>query len=62
MRVVESWTVESKDIEILHECGRAGEAGRWEYRVDGDVKMYGRGTPQEAREAISTRRKLRYRG
>lgn len=60
MRVVESWTVGSQEIEILHEHGRADDEGRWEYRVDGDVKMYGEGTPKEAREAISTRRKLRY--
>ncbi|MFB6264171.1 MAG: hypothetical protein ABEL76_11180 [Bradymonadaceae bacterium] len=60
MKVVNSWEVDSKEIELLHESGQPSDEGRWEYRVNGELKMYGRDTPRGAREAVSTRRKLRY--
>lgn len=60
MKVIANWTVDQEEIEILHENGHSEEEGRWEYRVNGEVRMYGRGTPHSAREAVSTRRKLRY--
>lgn len=60
MKTIAQWNVDSTEIEILHESGRKEERGRWEFRVDGEIKMYGEGTPDSAREAVSTRRKLRY--
>lgn len=60
MKVIATWEDDAKQRELLHESGRHEESGRWEYRVDGEVKMYGEGTPSRAREAVSTRRKLRY--
>ncbi len=60
MKVIARWEDETREIELLHENGRHRERGRWEYRVDGEVKMYGKGTPSRAREAVSTRRKLQY--
>ena len=60
MKVIANWQDESKNKELLHESGRRQDRARWEYRVDGEVRMYGEGTPSNAREAISTRRKLLY--
>ncbi len=60
MVVIASWTVDSRKIELMHEHARSRVRGKWEYRVDGEVKMYGYGTPQEAREAMHSRRKLSY--
>jgi hypothetical protein len=60
MEIIANWTVDKEQIEILHENGRSDEEGRWEYRVDGEIRMYGHGTPDSARQAVSTRRKLRY--
>lgn len=58
MQVIATWTVDSKKIELLHETPSADARGRWEYRVDGEVRMYGYGRPREARTAVFTRRKL----
>lgn len=60
MEVVAHWNVDGEEIEIRHENPNTDEEGRWEYRVDGEVRMFGRGTPSSAREAVATRRKLRY--
>lgn len=60
MKVIETWQTDSKSIELLHEKGRTKTRGRWEFRVDGEVKMYGEGTPRNARKAVFTRQKLPY--
>lgn len=57
MQVIASWDVDTKKIELVHEAPQ-GERGHWEYRVDGEVRMYGYGRPHEARNAVYTRRKL----
>lgn len=59
MQVIASWNVDSRKIELLHENPEPNEAGHWEYRVNGQVRMYGYGRPREARSAVYTRRKLR---
>jgi hypothetical protein len=58
MVVIAEWDVDSKKIVLLHECPDEGARGNWEYRVDGEVRMYGYGRPREARSAVYTRRKL----
>lgn len=58
MQIIKKWDVDKQKIELLHENPAQGERGRWEYRVDGEVKMYGYGRPREARTAVFTRRKL----
>ena len=60
MKVIDAWQDDKKRIELLHESGKHEERGHWEYRVDGEVRMYGEGTPRGAREAVHTRRKLQY--
>lgn len=62
MKVIKSWTIGTKVIEIAHETGVANESARWEFRVDGEVKIYGTGTPRKAREAVFARRNLAYLG
>lgn len=58
MQLLAQWDVDSKKIELLHEDPRGDERGHWEFRVDGEVRMYGYGRPREARTAVYTRRKL----
>ncbi|QED26938.1 hypothetical protein FRD01_06715 [Microvenator marinus] len=58
MQVVSRWKIEEKVVELLHEHGRARMRGKWEFRVDGEVKLYGTGTIRQAWEAIYLRRKL----
>lgn len=58
MQILVSWTVDTKKIELLHENPTENDPGKWEYRVDGEVRMYGYGRPREARRAVYTRRKL----
>lgn len=58
MVVIACWNVDKNRVEIVHEHARSRIPGRWEYRVNGEVKMYGWGTPREARDAVYTRRKL----
>lgn len=60
MKVIANWEDDTKKKKLLHESGKREERGRWEYRVDGEVRMYGEGTPKKARQAVSTRRKLQY--
>ncbi|MFB6351580.1 MAG: hypothetical protein ABEN55_23825 [Bradymonadaceae bacterium] len=60
MKVIANWEDDAKTKELLHESGKRQDHARWEYRVDGEVRMYGEGTPSKARQAISTRRKLQY--
>lgn len=60
MKVIASWKDKKKQIELLHESGKREDRAHWEYRVDGEIRMYGEGTPKGAREAVFTRRKLRY--
>jgi len=60
MKIIANWEDESNTKQLLHENGRREERGRWEYRVDGELRMYGEGTPSKARQAVSTRRKLMY--
>lgn len=58
MVTIAAWNIDSKKLELIHEHARRRVRGRWEYRVNGEVIMYGYGTPEEAREAVYTRRKL----
>lgn len=58
VQIIASWDVDRKKIELLHEDPEQGEPGHWEFRVDGEVRMYGYGRPREAREAVYSRRKL----
>ena len=58
MQIIARWELDSKTIELLHEDPAGGERGNWEYRVDGEVRMYGYGRPREAKSAVYTRRKL----
>jgi len=58
MQVIASWNIDAKKIELLHEDPRTNTRGHWEYRVDGEIRMYGYGRPREARTAVYTRRKL----
>ena len=58
MVIIAKWNVDQKSLELAHEHARRRMKGRWEYRVNGEVVMYGYGSPEEAREAVYTRRKL----
>lgn len=58
MHVIAEWNVDTKTIQLLHEDPATGERARWEFRVDGELRMYGYGRPREARTAVYTRRKL----
>ncbi len=58
MKVIASWNVDSKQIELVHENPEGQQKAHWEYRVDGEVRMHGFGRPREARAAVFTRRKL----
>ena len=58
MQIIAKWDIDTKKIELLHEAPEDGERGHWEYRVDGEVRMYGYGRPREARDAVYSRRKL----
>ena len=58
MQVIAEWKVDTKKIQLLHEAPKTGERARWEFRVNGELWMYGYGRPREARSAVYTRRKL----
>ncbi len=58
MLIVARWTIEKDIIELAHEHARARMRGKWEFRVNGEVKMYGEGTVRQAWEAVYLRRKL----
>ena len=58
MQVIAEWKVEQKKIQLLHEAPADNARARWEFRVNGELRMYGYGRPKEARSAVYTRRKL----
>ena len=60
MKIIKSWKIDKVTIEILHESGQPLHKARWEFRIDGEVRMYGSGTPRSARDAVYSRRKLPY--
>ena len=60
MKTIKEWNIGNLKIEILHETGEARDRRRWEFRVNGEVRMYGEGTPRHAQQAVFTRRKLPY--
>ena len=58
MKVIKSWQIGETILEIAHETGNPGDRARWEFRINGEIRIYGTGTPRNAREAIFTRRNL----
>jgi len=58
MKTVAQWTIDQQVVELLHEHARSRVRGKWEFRVDGVVKLYGVGTVRQAWEAVYLRRKL----
>lgn len=58
MNVVARWNIDDQIVELLHEHARSRLRGRWEFKVDGLVKLSGVGTVRQAWEAVYLRRKL----